>query len=108
MTSPTSPATARYPNDSGLSGLIAELLAGSEEFTRIWDTNPVRVPGHRTKTMTHPETGPLRVNCDVLAVPDEDQQVVFITADPGSASARALRHLAAAIPARALSRADAG
>lgn len=50
--------------------------------------------------MAHPQAGPLRVNCDILSVPDDDQRVVFITADPGSASARALRHLAAAIPAR--------
>ncbi|HLI42764.1 MAG TPA: DNA-binding protein [Streptosporangiaceae bacterium] len=86
-------AAARYPRDPGLRSLLAELRAGSEEFTAIWDTNPVRVPGHRTKTMVHPQTGPLRVNCDILSVPDEDQQVVFITADPGSPSARALRHL---------------
>ncbi|MDT7627721.1 MAG: hypothetical protein QOF99_8622 [Pseudonocardiales bacterium] len=51
-------------------------------------------PGHRVKTVAHPEVGDLRVNCDVLAVPDEDQQVVFITADPGSPTERALRHLA--------------
>jgi hypothetical protein len=30
---------------------------------------------------------------DVLAVPDDDQQVVFVTADPGTAFARAPRHL---------------
>jgi hypothetical protein len=35
----------------------------------------------------------VRVNCDVLAVPDDDQQVVFMTADPATSSARALRHL---------------
>ena len=87
-------AAARYPRDAGLSSLLAELRAGSAEFTQIWDTNPVRIPGHRTKTMLHPEAGPLRVNCDILTVPDDDQQVVFITADPGSPSARALRHLA--------------
>lgn len=46
--------------------------------------------------MVHPEVGPLRVNCDVLSVPDDDQQVVFITAGPGSSSARALRHLTSA------------
>ena len=44
--------------------------------------------------MVHPEVGPLRVNCDILSVPDDDQQVVFITADPGSSGARTLRHLA--------------
>jgi hypothetical protein len=43
--------------------------------------------------MEHPEVGRVRVNCDVLAVPDDDQQVVFVTADPGTPSARALRRL---------------
>jgi hypothetical protein len=87
-------AAARYPRDPGLRSLLAELRAGSEEFTAIWDTNPVRVPVHWTKAMVHPQTGPLRVNCDILSVPEEDHQVVFLTADPGSPSARALRHLA--------------
>jgi transcriptional regulator with XRE-family HTH domain len=92
-------AADRYPRDAALAGLLAELRAGSTEFTRIWDTNPVRAPGHRTKTLVHPQAGPLRVNCDVLVLPDDDQQVVFMTADPGSPSARALRRLAAAAAA---------
>jgi len=91
-------AAARYPRDHGLAVLLAELRAGSSEFTEIWDSRPVRAPGHRTKTMSHPQAGLLRVHCDVLTVPEDDQQVVFITANPGSPSARALRHLAAAIP----------
>ncbi len=88
-------AADRYPGDAGLAALLAELRAGSEEFTGIWDLHPVRAPGHRVKTIVHPEEGPLRVHCDVLIVPEDDQQVVFITADPGSPSARALRRLAA-------------
>ena len=88
-------AADRYPRDHGLAALLAELRAASEEFAEIWETHPVRVPGHRTKTMSHPQAGPLRVHCDVLTVPDDDQQVVFITADPGSPSARSLRQLAA-------------
>jgi transcriptional regulator with XRE-family HTH domain len=86
-------AAARYPGDERLGRLLAD-LRGSEEFVRIWDTNPVRTPGHRRKTLAHPDLGPLRVNCDVLAVPDDDQQVVFITADPGSPTARLFRALA--------------
>ncbi|WP_127360633.1 helix-turn-helix transcriptional regulator [Actinacidiphila soli] len=86
-------AADRYPRDEALGRLLAELRAGSEEFGQIWDTNPVHAPGHRTKTLTHPQVGRLRLNCDVLTVPDDDQQVVFITADPGTPSARALRHL---------------
>ena len=86
-------AADRYPRDERLARLLADLRAGSEEFVTVWDTNPVRVPGHRAKTMEHPKVGPVRLNCDVLAVPDDDQQVVFVTADPGTPSARALRHL---------------
>ena len=41
------------------------------------------------------ELGRLRVNCDVLTVPEDDQQVVFMTADPDTPTARALRDLAA-------------
>jgi transcriptional regulator with XRE-family HTH domain len=94
-------AAARYPRDQALAALLAELRAGSEEFAEIWETHPVRAPSHRTKTMVHPQVGPLRIHCDVLIVPEDDQQVVFITADPGSRSARALRQLAAGITAAA-------
>jgi transcriptional regulator with XRE-family HTH domain len=87
-------AADRYPRDERLHDLLAELRAGSEEFGQIWQTNPVQAPGHRPKTLAHPELGPLRVNCDVLAVPDDDQQVVFLTADPGTPTARAFRQLA--------------
>jgi transcriptional regulator with XRE-family HTH domain len=87
-------AADRYPRDAALAALLAELRAGSAEFNEIWATNPVRAPGHRTKSMTHPELGRLRINCDILTVPDDDQQVVFMTADPDTPTARALRHLA--------------
>jgi transcriptional regulator with XRE-family HTH domain len=86
-------AADRYPGDRSLARLLADLRSGSAEFGQIWDTNPVRAPGHRVKTLTHPRVGRVRVNCDVLAVPDDDQQVVFITADPGSPDVRALRQL---------------
>ncbi|GLY83494.1 helix-turn-helix transcriptional regulator [Actinoallomurus iriomotensis] len=87
-------AADRYPRDAALAALLAELRAGSAEFNEIWATNPVRVPGHRTKTMTHPELGRLHISCDILSVPDDDQQVVFMTAEPDTPTARALHHLA--------------
>jgi len=87
-------AADQYPRDAALAGLLAELRAGSAEFNQIWAANPLRGPGDRTKTMTHPELGRLRINCDILTVPDDDQQVVFMTTDPDTPTARALRHLA--------------
>ncbi|MEU0409032.1 helix-turn-helix transcriptional regulator [Streptomyces griseorubiginosus] len=87
-------AADRYPHDLQLAALLAELHAGSEEFRHIWQTRPVHAPGHRTKTLDQPEVGTLRLNCDVLLVPEDDQEVVLITADPGSPAVRALHRLA--------------
>jgi hypothetical protein len=84
----------RYPHDPRLTGLVTELRAGSAEFAALWETRPVHAPGHRVKTVDHPRLGPLRIACDVLPLPDDDQQVVFITAEPGSPAERAIRHLA--------------
>ncbi|MEU5592806.1 helix-turn-helix transcriptional regulator [Streptomyces sp. NPDC020298] len=86
-------AADRYPHDPRLTALLAELHSGSEEFGQIWQTHPVHAPGHRTKTLHHPEAGTLRLNCDVLLVPEDDQEVVLITADPGSSAARTLQRL---------------
>lgn len=92
-------AADRYPHDSSLASLLTELNRGSDEFGEIWARNPVHAPGHRTKRITHAELGRLYVNCDVLAIPEDDQQMVFITADADTPSDRALRHLAAEVEA---------
>ncbi|MEU6479044.1 helix-turn-helix transcriptional regulator [Streptomyces sp. NPDC047017] len=87
-------AADRYPHDPRLTALLGELHAASEEFREIWQARPVHAPGHRTKTVDHPQAGTLRLNCDVLLVPEDDQEVVLITAGPGSPTDRALRTLA--------------
>ncbi|WP_055585224.1 helix-turn-helix transcriptional regulator [Streptacidiphilus griseoplanus] len=91
-------AADRYPHDPQLAALLGELRTGSEEFRRLWETRPVHAPGHRIKTLDHPTAGRLRLNCDVLLVPEDDQEVVLITADPGSPEARTLRRLASTAP----------
>jgi hypothetical protein len=88
-------AATRYPADAGLARLLAELHAGSASFRELWDADPTRTPGRRTKTVDHPVAGRLQVSCDVLLVPEDDQQVVFVTAVPGSPDERALHRLAA-------------
>ncbi|MFB8180628.1 helix-turn-helix transcriptional regulator [Streptomyces sp. NPDC055966] len=86
-------AAERYPQDPQLTLLLEELHAQSTEFRRIWQTHPVHAPGHRAKTLDHPELGRLQLNCDVLLVPEDDQEVVLITGAPGSRSARVLESL---------------
>ncbi|MEU8971977.1 helix-turn-helix transcriptional regulator [Streptomyces monashensis] len=89
-------AAERYPQDPQLALLLEELHAESAEFRRIWQTHPVHAPGYRAKTLDHPELGRLQLNCDVLLVPEDDQEVVLITGAPGSRSARVLESLAVA------------
>lgn len=91
-------AATRYPADPGLADLVAELRAGSDLFRERWAADPTRTPGHRVKTVDHPVAGRFQVTCDVLLVPEDDQQVVLVTAEPGSRDERALRSLVAARP----------
>jgi len=84
---------ARYPDDPEVTALVGELLAGSEEFTRLWATHDVTAVPTLCKTFDHPLVGPVTVNCDVLDITDRDQHVVIYTATPGTPSAEALRLL---------------
>ncbi|MDQ0913026.1 transcriptional regulator with XRE-family HTH domain [Streptomyces canus] len=86
-------ASARYPDDPELTGLVAELLDGSEEFARLWAAHDVASRPTLCKTFDHPVVGPVAVNCDVLDIADRDQRVVIYTATPGSPSEEALRLL---------------
>ncbi len=82
-----------YPDSPEVAGLVDELLAGSEEFARLWSSGDIAAPRSLRKTFQHPMVGPVTVNCDVLDVADRDQHVVIYTADPGSPSEEALRLL---------------
>ncbi|MFJ9031625.1 helix-turn-helix transcriptional regulator [Streptomyces sp. NPDC102274] len=84
---------ARYPDDPEVTELVSELLAGSEEFTRLWVSHDVCATPTLRKTFPHPLVGPVTVNCDVLDITDRDQRVVIYTATPGSPSEEALRLL---------------
>ena len=84
---------ARYPDDPEVTGLVGELLAGSEEFTRLWSAHEVAATPTLCKTFEHPLVGPVTVTCDVLDITDRDQRVVIYTAAPGSPSEEALRLL---------------
>ncbi|MER6531461.1 helix-turn-helix transcriptional regulator [Streptomyces sp. NPDC001508] len=86
-------AAARYPDDPEVTGLVAELLAGSEEFARLWDSHDVTAQPTLCKKLQHPLVGTVTVQCDVLDITDLDQRVVIYTAAPGSRDEEALRLL---------------
>lgn len=84
---------ARYPDDPETQELIADLLAGSPEFAELWAAREVAAMPTLCKSFQHPMVGLVTVNCDALAIPDCDQQVIIYTATPGSPSEEALRLL---------------
>jgi transcriptional regulator with XRE-family HTH domain len=77
-------AAARYPKDTQLLRLVADLRAGSEEFARLWDDGGVSTWRSHRKTVVHPQLGPLTLDCDTLHVPDADQMVVVYSAAAGT------------------------
>jgi transcriptional regulator with XRE-family HTH domain len=81
---------ARYPDDPGVARLLADLRAGSPEFVRLWDEGGTQRRRSSTKTVHHPELGPVTLDCDVLILPDTDQRLVVYSAAPGTPAAEAL------------------
>ncbi len=86
-------ATGRYPDDPSIAALVADLLAGSEEFARIWAKHEVATQQSLCQTIYHPTVGQIDTICEVLVIPERDQRVVLYTAEPGSPSEDALRLL---------------
>ena len=86
-------ATGRYPDDPSIAALVEDLLAGSEEFTRLWARHEVATQQSLCQTIFHPTVGRIDTICEVLVIPERDQRVVLYTAEPGSPSDNALRLL---------------
>ncbi|MGY0492135.1 helix-turn-helix domain-containing protein [Streptomyces sp. WG-D5] len=85
----------RNPEDPELSALVGELSVKSEEFRRLWATHDVKEKGHGVKRMRHPLVGEMTLAYETLHLPDDDGQFLSVYhAEPGSASAEALRLLA--------------
>jgi transcriptional regulator with XRE-family HTH domain len=84
---------ARYPDDPEIKELIADLLAGSTAFAELWEARDIAAEPTLCKSFQHPLVGLVTMNCDALAIPDRDQQVIIYTATPGSPSEEALKLL---------------
>lgn len=86
-------AATRYPGSREIRSLVAELLAGSEHFARLWHSQEFRIDRHLRQTVWHPRVGAIELDFDVLTVPDQEQQVLIFTAEPGSPAYRSLQLL---------------
>lgn len=86
---------ARDPNDPRLVELVAELSLRDPDFRRWWGAHHVTVPGPGTKTLNHPIVGRLILDWSFLTSTDDpDQQLITLTAEPGTPSHDRLRTLA--------------
>ena len=87
-------ATGRYPGDASLRALVRDLRTVSPQFAAWWDRGEVGRHQSDTKSVRHPELGPIALDCDVLTVEGSDLRIVAYTAEPGSVAADRLALLA--------------
>ncbi|MBB5085164.1 MmyB family transcriptional regulator [Nonomuraea endophytica] len=83
-------AQARYPGDPDLAQMIAELRRRSPRFEELWREGRSSPWRAATKTINHPELGPIALDCDTLLLPDTNQTVLVYSTEPGTAEAAAL------------------
>jgi transcriptional regulator with XRE-family HTH domain len=81
---------ARYPEDPDVQRLVADLREGSARFAGLWESSRVEVSRASTKIIDHPLVGRLRLDCDVLLLPETDQRLIVYSAQPGTPDADAL------------------
>ncbi|MGH3203832.1 MAG: helix-turn-helix domain-containing protein [Streptosporangiaceae bacterium] len=84
-------AAGAYPDDAGLRQLVDELRQASPRFAKLWAERVVNSTGSNSKTISHPEVGPIMLDCDVLTVAGSDLRLVVYTAEPSSPDADRLR-----------------
>lgn len=84
-------AAGAYPDDARLRHLVDELGQASPRFAKLWAERVVNTSGPNTKTIDHPQVGPITLNCDVLTVAGSDLRLVVYTAEPSSPDADRLR-----------------
>ena len=84
-------AAGTYPDDAGLRQLVDELGQASPRFAKLWAERVVTSTGSNSKTIDHPEVGPIMLDCDVLTVAGSDLRLVVYTAEPSSPDADRLR-----------------
>ncbi|MER7681037.1 helix-turn-helix transcriptional regulator [Streptomyces sp. NPDC096934] len=86
--------TAGNPDDPRLAELVGELTVRSPEFHEWWNGRIVTDLSHGTKRYHHPLVGPLTLDCDTWASPDDPHiRLMVLTAEDGSREDEALRIL---------------
>ncbi|MET7606024.1 helix-turn-helix transcriptional regulator [Streptomyces avermitilis] len=80
-------SAARYPQDKPLRVLITDLRRTSDRFHDLWDSHAVGYHTTDSKTIHHPDLGPITVDCDTLTIPGSDLRIAVCTPPPGTTTA---------------------
>jgi transcriptional regulator with XRE-family HTH domain len=87
--------SGNYPADRRLGALIAELIAGSEEFRTLWCAAHVHQRSCGVKSFRHPAVGVLTLHYENFAsLEDTRQRLVVFTPEADSATEAALQLVA--------------
>lgn len=77
------------PGDPDVAALVGELATRSPEFRRWWAEPSPQGRTSGTKRFQHPVAGPLSIDWEAFALPDDASQTLFVytAADPASVQA---------------------
>jgi len=89
-------AYAGHPGDTGIAGLVTELLGTSPRFAAMWAEHDIEVRRTITKKVRTTALGPLEYQSQVLHIPETGQRLIVYCAEPGSPTHEVFRGLAAA------------
>lgn len=85
---------AQSPTDPRLAGLVGELSVQDADFRNWWASHDVASRTSGTKLLHHPVAGDLTLDWEMLvSTTDPDQQLMVMTAEPGTPSHQALSFL---------------
>jgi hypothetical protein len=86
----------RFPDDPGISGLVAEMSQESPDFRGLWQENEVENMTRAYKVFVLPGVGRIELTYQTFDVHDAPgQQLLVGVPEPGSASAAAVTSLVA-------------
>lgn len=89
-------ASNDHPRDGRLAALIGELEESDAGFAALWSQPPVRARSFGIRHFRHPLVGRMELAFENVEPPDDPgQQVLVFSAEPDTASEKALSRLAA-------------